>query len=1179
MNSQRQIAAIRTFLRHRLGQPHAVPLLTWGIGVTLTVAFWRGTAAQHQQTEAARFGDLAGRITRTIEHRLREHEQVLHGIRGLFSASKSVERGEFREFVRTMQRADQPGATGFGFVRYVRPGQLETFLRSTRADGAPDFAVHPAGRNEDRFVVDYIEPFAADSARRGLDLGADPVARAAAVAAVGAENRVTLTAPIRTARDGRMRVSFMLFLPVFANGAPTLTERDRWSSLLGWVCTPLAMDALVADAGEDGGHQLDFEIFDRDAAPGGLLLFDADDAVRAEDNETSHRVVDRPGQLQLTRRIAFGGREWSVHLSTLPAFHRQAVGQFPWLVLAGGLAITALAGHAAGFSQRSRAKALKLADEMTVELRHEIAEREHIGRTLRAVSDFQNAILRSADYGIISTTPEGVIRVFNPAAERLLGYSAAELVGVQTPAVFHDRGEVAERARRFGAELGTDLAPGFEVFVLKSRRGLPNEHEWTYIRKDGSRLPVLLSVTAIRDDAGGVSGFLGVVKDISERKQAQRQIDDARRATEHALREVELQRDALDQHAVVAITDPTGRLQYVNERFCALSGHPRDELLGAHHRLVASGQHPPEFWREFWATLAAGRIWRGELCNRTKAGDLYWIESTVVPFRDPAGQIGRYVAISTDITERKHQTVALQQARDAAEHANRAKSDFLAVMSHEIRTPMNAVLGFAELLGDTDLDAAQREFVGALRASGQSLRELINDILDCAKIEAGRLEVKSVEFDALAVVESVARVLSIPAGHKGLSLAVRRAPGLAPVLAADPGRTRQVLTNLVGNALKFTARGGVTVGLEPWRFPDRPGLKFTITDTGPGIPAGQQQRLFQKFVQVDAGYSREAGGTGLGLAICKRLVERMGGQIGLESVAGQGSTFWFTLPSPVPAEAAPGAPPIGPGTAAEVAPERPLRVLLVDDNPVNRMLALAFLAKLNCVVTTAGDGFAAVKFAQTEGFDLALMDCQMPGMDGFQATENIRADEARAARPRRLPIIALTASASDSRDRCFRTGMDFFLTKPYQLADLKSAIATVLAHPPPLPPAPDRPPATAASPDTAMDPGRALRMADDNPELLAILAQSFLPQSDTLLSAIRDAVAARDAGVLRERAHALKGSVSVFAAAQVSALTLALEKHPSPPDWAELSRLAERLDVEMDRLRPELAALEPVALS
>ena len=1151
-------------------------MLAWSCGLMLTLLFWRITAAQHAQAEAARFGDLAGRITQTIQNRLTGHEQVLDGIRGLFSASKSVERGEFRAFVRSLRLTDHPGAQGFGFVRYVRPGQLPSFLRSTRADEAPDFPAPPAGDDRDRLLVEFIEPFAANAAAQGLDFGLEPLQRAAAARAVETD-RATLTAPLRTVRDGRIQVGFLLLLPVYANGAPTSSAEERWRSLLGWVYTPLAMAELVADVGELAGNRIDFHIYDRAAAGGDALLFDADRDLPTAAAATDDRTSLRGGRPHLARPLVVGGRAWSLQLSTLPAFDREAAGALPCLVLGAGLVITALAGHAAGFSQRSRAKAQKMAAAMTVELRREIEERELIGRTLRAVSDFQNAILRSADYGIISTTPEGVIRVFNPAAERLLGYSAAELVGLQTPAIFHDPDEVAARAREFGAALGVDLAPGISVFVVKSSRGLPNEHEWTYIRKDGRRLPVLLSVTAIRDDAGGVSGFLGVVKDISERKQAQRQIEEARRATEHALREVELQRDALDQHAIVSITDPAGQLQYVNEKFCVLSGHGRDELLRGDHRIVGSDRHPPEFWREFWATLAAGRVWHGELCNRTKAGALYWVESTVVPFRDPAGHIERYVAISTDITERKLQTVALQQARDAAEHANRAKSDFLAVMSHEIRTPMNAVLGFAELLGDTDLDAAQREFVGALRASGQGLRDLINDILDYAKIEAGRLEVKSVEFDALAVVESVARVLSIQAEHKGLSLAVEPAPGLTPALAADPGRTRQVLMNLVGNALKFTAHGGVTIGLAPWSFPDRPGLKFTITDTGPGIPVGQQQRLFQKFVQVDASYSREAGGTGLGLAICKRLVESMGGQIGLDSSTGHGSTFWFTLPSPVAAGVSAGPGPVDASATApaEVAPERPLRVLLIDDNPVNRMLALAFLAKLNCVATTAVDGFAAVKLAQTGTFDLALMDCQMPGMDGFQATVNIRADEARAACPRRLPIIALTASANDSRDRCFQAGMDFFLTKPYQLPDLKAAIATVLATQPSLPAAPGRAPAPAAAPDTAMDHGRALQMADDNPELLAILAQSFLPQSETLLSAIRGAVTARDAGVLRERAHALKGSVSVFAAARVSALALALEKHPSPPDWAKLADLAERLDLEMARLRPELTALEP----
>lgn len=366
-------------------------------------------------------------------------------------------------------------------------------------------------------------------------------------------------------------------------------------------------------------------------------------------------------------------------------------------------------------------------------------------------------------------------------------------------------------------------------------------------------------------------------------------------------RELEFQRRALDCHALVSETDASGRITYASDLFCSVSGYTREELLGQKHNLINSGHHPRSFWRDVFATLARDGIWHGEVCNRAKDGHLYWVASTMVSFKDPDGKILRYVSIRTEITKRKEVEEQLHKAREVAEAANRAKGDFLAVMSHEIRTPMNGVLGFTDLLLDTPLNKTQQEFVQTIQHSGNALLTLINDILDYSKIEAGKLTLELMPFNLREACEDVLELMGSKATAKGLEVALVAEPGPIAVVA-DPSRIRQVITNLLGNAIKFTAQGSVRIevlvqpsGQGSAEFGD---VSVRIVDTGIGISAEKQGLLFQKFIQADTSTTRKFGGTGLGLAISKQLIETMGGKIGIESEEGKGTTFWFTLPLP-----------------------------------------------------------------------------------------------------------------------------------------------------------------------------------------------------------------------------------------------------------------------------------------
>ncbi|MBF0294800.1 MAG: response regulator [Magnetococcales bacterium] len=519
-------------------------------------------------------------------------------------------------------------------------------------------------------------------------------------------------------------------------------------------------------------------------------------------------------------------------------------------------------------------------------------------------------------------------------------------------------------------------------------------------------------------------------------------------ATQSRLREanvsLERQKFALDRHAIVSITDTQGRIVYANDRFCQISGYSRDELLGQDHRIVNSGFHSKEFFANLWQTLAAGEVWQGEICNRNKNGENYWVAATVVPFLDETGKPVQYVAIRTDMTTRKAIEERLKQAMRDAEAASRAKSDFLANMSHEIRTPMNAILGMSHLAmlgGDT---TRQKDYVGKIHGAAKALLRILNDILDFSKIEAGRLELETVTFRMAEVMENVVNLMAGRAREKGLELTARVGDGVPDGLRGDPLRLQQVLLNLLGNAVKFTTVGEVDLQVElARRWEDQVELRFLVQDTGIGVRPEQAEYLFDSFTQADSSTTRRYGGTGLGLAISRRLVELMGGGISVRSRVGEGSTFVFTVVMGVVAERGEEVSPASPepGGALAFRGLAGRRVLLVEDNVVNQEVAVGLLALAGVRAEVANNGLEALEWLRGNRCDAVLMDVQMPVLDGYEATRRIR-EELDSA----LPVIAMTANAMvGDREKSLRVGMNDHVSKPidprHLFATLKRWIA------------------------------------------------------------------------------------------------------------------------------------------
>ena len=504
-------------------------------------------------------------------------------------------------------------------------------------------------------------------------------------------------------------------------------------------------------------------------------------------------------------------------------------------------------------------------------------------------------------------------------------------------------------------------------------------------------------------------------------------------------REIRLLAHALKSTAeAVSITDTDNRILFVNAAFLRMYGYAERELIGQNISMVAD--EGPDVLEEI-RTSTISEEWRGDLINRRKDGRLFPIQLSTSVVHDEEGRPEALIGVATDITERRNAELALARAKSEAEHANRAKTAFLAHMSHEIRTPLNGIMGMTELLVEAASDPAQRDLAETIRTSCTALLAIVNDLLDLSKIEAGRFEIHPEPVDLAAVVREVGSLMGPGARHKGLEFRLDGATHPRPVLG-DRGRIRQILLNLVGNAIKFTDRGCVSLGLECQ--PQANGtavFHMAIEDTGVGIAADKLPSLFAEFVQVDSSLTRRHDGTGLGLAISQRLAGLMGGAIAVQSAPGKGSRFCFSVPLPMLAEASAAGDAPDPRLAAKVPAAHPgegSRVLLVEDNAVNRKVGRMMLERLGCAVEIAADGQQALDMLGLRPYDVVFMDCRMPVMDGYTATAQLRQREAGG---RRTPVVAMTADAlEDARQRCLAIGMDDYIGKPIGMARLAAVI-------------------------------------------------------------------------------------------------------------------------------------------
>jgi|GEM_PF-2328850 len=631
----------------------------------------------------------------------------------------------------------------------------------------------------------------------------------------------------------------------------------------------------------------------------------------------------------------------------------------------------------------------------------------------------------------------------------------------------------------------------------------------------------------------------------------------------------------------IVITNLEPAIEYVNPKFCQVTGYTPEEVIGQNPRLLQSNLTPPETYRAMWAKLLAGENWEGEFINRRKDGTHYFERATLAPIRDTRGQVARYLAIKHDISEQKRLELAQIEAKNAAEASSRAKSEFLANMSHEIRTPMNGIIGMMQLALESGLKPEQDDLVRKAHGAAISLLGILNDILDFSKIEAGKLEFESRPFDLDEVVAHLRDLFEVAARDKGLEFALSCAPDTPRQLVGDPLRLTQVLNNLVGNAIKFTHAGRVELRIAALATEqDATRLLFEVVDTGIGLSPAQLGRLFQAFRQGDSSTTREYGGTGLGLVISHRLVATMGGRIDVDSAPGAGSRFHFTALFE---------------RSTESAHQRALRdhpadlsglaILLVEDNALNQQLARTFLERAGITVTVADNGAKAIEILDTgnTAFDAVLMDIQMPVMDGLTATRLIRAD----ARHTHLPIIATTAHAmTEDRAECLAAGMQDYLTKPIDVNLLYAKIAqwtgrrdreAVQTAPAPRPTIPST---VAPSDDALAERAIAIERIGGSEEIYREVIATFCTDQGSTIANLRAALAAADIATSHRIAHTLKGTAATIGATGLFEAALALDRDLKagtlPSDWpARVSKLEARLAATLAAIVTELSSSSP----
>ncbi len=937
-----QVQAPKSPLRTRLAV-----ILPMALLVLISALLFLQIRADQWQRNLLQFERRTDHLSLALNEVKQTYLDDLYAIEGLFMASKQVDRDEFRRFVAgSFQR--HPGIQALEWVPRIPLPDKEPFEAQARSEGfagfrivekAPDGKLVEVSARGEYFPAYFLEPFAKNRAALGFDLGSNPARREALELARDSGYPVASARIALLQGDGE-ESGVLIFLPIYDHQAELGSVEQRRQRLKGFALGVFRIDTMVQTAWSNFDlSDVDYRLLDISAPQASRLLFGNLPAEAGERTAQRQAGFSAP-TLSARADFDFAGRPWRLEFSPTSKFLAEVDHWEARRLLFGGLLIASIlgafiliiVGRTAMIAQLVKVRTEDLTTA-NAELARWVAERKQMVEALQESEAKARAIVDTAVDAIICIDENGTVQSFNHAAEEIFGYSATEVIGhninLLQPEPYHSEHD---------SYLRHYLETGQKKIIGQGREVIGRH-------KDGHQFPIDLAVSEVQLDTRRL--FTGIIRDITDRKQSEQEL-----------------------------------------------------LL----------------------------------------------------------------------------------AKDQAEAANQAKSDFLASMSHEIRTPMNAIIGMAELLEETPLTPEQHEYVHVFQSAGETLLSLINDILDISKLEAGQLELEKIDFDLREVMEKTCEILALRAHKKGLELACHLAPETPERLQGDPLRLRQVLVNLIGNAIKFTERGEVVLEAKPLSNAaeqEPVELLFAVSDTGIGIPADKQQAIFERFTQVDASTTRQYGGTGLGLNISKRIVEALNGKIWVESETGKGSTFYFSGQF-IHSAAAPEPPPLTDLSGYQV--------LVVDDCAANRLVLRDTLTSWGAKITEAENGKLALQQMQQakaagRPFELVLLDCRMPEMDGFEVAGDIQLNSSFAG----TTVMMLT---SDNRAgdiaRARQLGLAAYMVKPIKRRDLQYALSSAL-HPQP----PELPEQQAEEAETPPERSLNILLVDDS-EDNRLLVSSFL---------------------------------------------------------------------------------------
>ncbi len=968
----------------------------------VAVARWEQSEAQ---AHIAHHGD---EIRNAIQQRFDQQAEALSAMRRLIEVSPEFNLGQFR-YLAQLTLNDHPDISALSFNPWIPASERSAFEKKMSAQLAPksyqiteraaDRSMVRAGLRTVYVPVGFIAPLDSNWAALGYDINADPVRREAIDRALRS-GLPAVTESLQLVQENARHVGVLIIQPVYHDGLGEHWGNER-PIPRGFAVAVLKLDQILEMATwKLKPPELALRIVDPDVQEARREIY-----VPAVDGDFDEKLA-WTGSLHLADR--------RLEITILPS-HRYLLEHRPWIAWATGVLGLLVASLLQVLILQSTGRTNQIKRQVAFQTLALKRQREELANLL------------AEHRGLIDRLPVGVFKLrvspggqvdflfVSPLWCAQLGVEESEILDNSELALRDLGGADREKLRGFFSPQGSRP----QAFSWQFEIGPPGEQ----------RIMTLQATPSLQAD--GAILWEGMQSDVTRLHRAEFQ----QRLLSSAVAQ---------SWTSIVITDLNGKIVFVNQAFVRQTGYTLEELQGQTPRVVKSGETPLATYENLWQVILAGQTWTGELLNRKKNGELYWEWASISPVRDDQGHISHFIGIKENITERKHQQQALSEAKQAAEAANLEKSRFLATMSHEIRTPMNGILGMAQMLMLPAISDAERtNYAAVIMNSGQTLLALLNDILDLSRVEAGKLELHPVAVQPAAILQELVTLFSRPASEKGLHLAAEWHGPAEAAYALDPVRLRQMISNLLSNALKFTEQGHVHLDAselrqgEGWRE-----LIFSVTDSGIGISAEQQTRLFQPFSQVDASATRKYGGSGLGLSIVRKMAEAMAGLVGVESTPGQGARFWFTVRSYVHEGGAPAQSARLPAVDLVTVADTNLPILVVEDDRVNQAVICRMLDKLGLASVSVGDGLAACeRIEQGERFRAVLMDCQMPVLDGYQATLRLRQWEKAHDRPR-LPVIAVSANAYEQdQQHCLGVGMDDFVPKPIDLSRLRRVLA------------------------------------------------------------------------------------------------------------------------------------------